>query len=72
MLRAPPTQVLAAMRLLVNTSPEFNSILNWLRAEREAEVITLSVNRDQWSVGQAQGSVQTLDSYLNAVESSKR
>ena len=68
----PPAEVRQALRFLSNTSDEFKVFLVWLAACREDQVITLSVARDQWSVGQAQGSVQTLDGIKRAVEVARR
>lgn len=72
MLKAPPAEVRAALRLLTNTDPQFKTVLAWLRAEREDAVKTLSVSRDQWTAAQYQGGVQTLDAIDDAVRLSLR
>lgn len=71
-LQRPPENVLRALRFLSNNSDEFKVFMAWLESQREDQVTTLSVARDQWSVGQAQGSVQTLDALLRVIEVARR
>ena len=72
MLKQPPRDVLGAMRLLIQTDPDFKRIVAWLQGQREDAVKTLSVSRDQWSAAQHQGCVQTLDDLLGSIEMSTR
>ena len=71
MLTQPPPAVLNAMRRLSQTDAGFVQFIEWLEANRDDQVRTLCLSRDQWVAAQHQGSVQVLDSITDAIKKSR-
>lgn len=72
MLKAPPQRVLQGLRRLSQTDADFQLFLEWLEANREDQVRTLCLLRDQWVTAQHQGSVQVLTDIHDAVIASRQ
>jgi hypothetical protein len=72
MLRNPSVELLRALRRLAGSSPDFQAFMAYLEQERHELSVVGSLARDQWTVGQAQGAVQTLDKLKQLIEISRK